>query len=98
MNLSPNLQDAIVIDDLESVKARLCQEPAASQGDLDACLVLAMPSSSLEIIKLLLQLGAKLKPASWSSIFNRGDPAVFQLLIDAGWDIDSTERERPAVQ
>ncbi|KAH7063896.1 ankyrin repeat-containing domain protein [Paraphoma chrysanthemicola] len=97
MSVSDTLKEAIDRDDFDSLKLRLCQEPLVNQAGLDACLVLAMPSCSLQTIKLLLQLGAKLKPISWSAIFNRGDPVVFQLLIESGWDIDSTEQERPAV-
>jgi hypothetical protein len=46
----------------------------------------------------LLLLGAKLKEASFHRAVAREEAAVFQLLIEAGWDIDSTEYEMSAVQ
>lgn len=98
MSVSETLKEAIDRDDFDSFKLRLCQEPLLDEAGLDTCLVLAMPHCSLQIIKLLLQLGAELKARSWCAIFRRGDPAVFQLLIESGWDIDSTEQERSAVQ
>ena len=96
--LSDIMQQAIKSNDLEKIRAEFSTRPIASQGELDDCLILAMPQGSLEMIELLLQLGSRLKQASFLSAINRDDPTVFRLLIASGWDINSTAFERSAVQ
>jgi hypothetical protein len=92
-------QDALRANDLTSIKASLLRMPPAErQNELDECLIFAMPQCSLELIKTLLDLGAKLKRASFHKAFERGDTAVFKLLIEAGWDMNSTEFQLTALQ
>jgi hypothetical protein len=99
MNPTSLLHDAIQSNDLSRIESSLSDWPSASrQDELNASLVMAMPQGSLETIKLLLTLRAKLKSASFHSAVVREDAAVFELLIESGWDIDSTEFELSAVQ
>jgi ankyrin repeat protein len=99
MDTKSALQDALHANDLDTIKASLLNTPlTARQNELDTSLILAMPQSSLETIELLLDLGAKLKEASLFSAVAREETAVFKLLIDAGWDINSTEFQRTAAQ
>jgi hypothetical protein len=99
MVLTDTLQEAIRYNNLDAVKADLARSPTTRrQEDLNESLILAMPDGALDTIKLLLGLGAKLKRASFHSAVAREEVAVFQLLVEAGWDIDSTEYQRSAVQ
>jgi hypothetical protein len=57
-----------------------------------------MPEGSLEMIKRLIQLGARLSSVSLHSTIKREEPAVFAFLIESGWDINSTEFEVSVLQ
>ncbi|KAI4917882.1 uncharacterized protein J4E92_008819 [Alternaria infectoria] len=57
-----------------------------------------MPSGTIEMIDTLLKHGATLSFLAFLEAFEREETAVFQKLIDYGWDVDSTEFELPAVQ
>ncbi|KAF1846344.1 ankyrin, partial [Cucurbitaria berberidis CBS 394.84] len=67
------------------------------QKELDECLTSVMPEGSLGMIKILVRHGSKLTIFSFFKAIRREEPAVFQLLIDHGWNIDSTEFEVTAV-
>jgi hypothetical protein len=97
MEVSAALKAAIHANDLAHIRSNLPQGTNC-QLELNECLTLAMPDGSHETIGLILQLGAKLKAVSLRAAITRSDPAVFQLLIDSGWDINSTEFELSAVQ
>jgi ankyrin repeat protein len=99
MVLPETLQEVLRHNNLDAVEANLARSPATKrQEELNESLVIAMPNGNLDMIKLLLLLGAKLKEASFHRAVAREEAAVFQLLIEAGWDIDSTEYEMSAVQ
>lgn len=91
------LQDAIRSDDLENITTSLKNHPMLKQADLDECLTLAIPHGSLSTIKLLLHLGAELNRVTLLKACMRAVPAVFELLMDFGWDIDSVEFGVPAL-
>jgi hypothetical protein len=95
--LSADLKEAIQANDFDRLEAALDVRPSVSQEKLDECLKAAMPEASTDIIRLLLQRGAKLQMWSYGQAITRSEPEVFQLLMDHGWDIDSTEFGRPAV-
>tara|TARA_R110002003_G_scaffold149_7_gene13537 strand:+ start:384 stop:677 length:294 start_codon:yes stop_codon:yes gene_type:complete len=97
MGLSATLQNALRNDDLDTITTSLNDHPTVSQAELDECLTIAMPHGSLATIRLLLGHGAKLKSLSFINAISRAEPAVFQLLMDSGWDVNSVELERPAV-
>jgi len=91
MNVNQTLQQAMGKDDLESIQTSLSSVPHdQAQKELDAALALAMPTGSLSTIGHLLQLGAKLNRGSWITLFPRAEIAIFQLLLDAGWDVNSS--------
>jgi len=98
MRLTDALKDAINNNDLANVRANLPQGTGADQIKLDECLILAIAESSLGVIELLLEHGAQLKSHSFFGAIARGDPSVFQLLIESGWDINLTAYEGTAVQ
>jgi hypothetical protein len=99
MVLTYKVQEALRHNNLDAVEANLVRSPATKrQEELNESLTLAMPHGTLDMIKLLLLLGANLKQASFHSAVAREEAAVFQLLVEAGWDIDSTEYEMSAVQ
>jgi len=98
MRLTDALKDAIHNNDPANIRANLPQGTGADQIKLDECLILAIPKSSLETIELLLEHGAQLKSHSFFGAIARGDPNVFELLIESGWDINSTAYEGTAVQ
>jgi hypothetical protein len=52
----------------------------------------------MPIIELLLRLGAKVNVLSLESAIEREEPTVLQVLVDHGWDINSTEFEDTAIQ
>ncbi|KAH7063893.1 ankyrin repeat-containing domain protein [Paraphoma chrysanthemicola] len=97
MSLSTSLHDAIVGNDMESLRAELTSHPNIGRKQLDACLALAMPSSHMDVIKVLLHVGARLNYRAFCAMIAREDPNVFQLLVDFGWDIDSTQFESTAL-
>jgi len=92
------IQDALSSDDVDGVRAWLERHPPPSYKILQECLLLAMPSGSLEMIDTLLKHGATLSFLAFLEAFERKETAVFQKLIDCGWNVDSTEFELPAVQ
>lgn len=92
------IQNALSSDDVDGVRAWLESHPSPSYEVLQECLLLAMPSGSLEMIDTLLNHGATLSFLAFLAAFERKETAVFQKLIDYGWDVDSTEFELPAVQ
>jgi len=96
--LPRTLEEAIRSDDLDAINVSLSVPGSATRDVLRACLFLAMPDAALPTIELLLQYGATLSSLSFSSAIQRGDPGVFELLVDSGWDIDSTEFGTTAVQ
>ncbi|KAH7063895.1 ankyrin repeat-containing domain protein [Paraphoma chrysanthemicola] len=91
------LHDAVRSDELETITTCLKNHPTAKQADLDECLTPAMQHGSLSTIKLLLHLGAKLNRLSLMKAGLRAEPAVFELLMDFGLDINSVEFGLPAV-
>ena len=92
------LKQLINTDDANGLDLNLATRDTISQSELDECLESAMPGASIDIIRLLLQHGARLTILSFGKAIGRQDPAVFQLLLDHGWDINSTEFGRSAVQ
>jgi hypothetical protein len=94
MGLSATIQHASEDDDLAAVKAAI----ATHQNHLNSRLDLAIRDGSLETIKALLGHGAKLGQLSLYAVFKRDDPSLLQLLVDSGWDVNSMELRRPAIQ
>lgn len=97
-DLPADLQEAIRRNDLDAIKLSLSDPQNTSQEALNACLNLAMLEASSQTINLLLQQGARLSVISHGDLYQRDDPAVFQSLIDTGWNINSTDFELSAVQ
>lgn len=99
MALAEALQHAIRNDDLEAIQASLAQIPfSAKPATLKECLVLAMHHRALEATKFLFGLGAKLRDfALWRAI-EKENTDVLQALLDAGWNINSTEFGIAAIQ
>lgn len=97
ITLPKMLHDAIERSELKAIDASL-SAGSLTQDELDQCLVVAMPKSSLDTIKLLLNHGTCLKEDAFHAAIHREEPAVFQLLIEAGWDINSTEFDLTAIQ
>jgi hypothetical protein len=98
MTLSPAMHRAFESNQSAVVEAEAAKLlPATRQEELDTCLGLAMPSGSMEMIELLLNLGAKLDVHSLHAAIKREDPSLFQLLVDSGWNVNSDEFNRPPV-
>jgi hypothetical protein len=99
MAVKDTLRYAVQANDLEAIESSLADLPSHRYHDeLKESLTLAIPAGSHATIKLLLDCGAKLEQASFHATVAREDTGVFQLLIDSGWDIDSTEFNYTAVQ
>ena len=98
MDLASVLEGAIRSNDLDKIGAELSQRTDVDQDDLNDCFAQAMPQASLSTLRLLHQHGARLNQDSFRSAIKRGDPAVFQFLIEAGWDFNSTEFGESAIQ
>lgn len=99
VSLSSILQDVIRTNQSESIEVHLTKSPTVTrQAELVACLNLAMLEGSTEMIGLLLDLGAELSVYSLASAVARQEPEVFRLLIDSGWDINSTMSSLSAIQ
>lgn len=99
MVINDPLRDAVQENDLGAIELSLAEVPAhIFHDELDGSLILAIPAGSHATIELLLKHGAKLKCASFHAAVAREDTDVFQLLIDSGWNIDSTMFNFTAVQ
>lgn len=98
MRLPITLRDAICSNEMETICAELTAHPDTNLEQLDACLVLAMPQGNEEIIKLLLQLGAQLDHESTRAAIEREDASILQLLVESGWDMNTTKYGRTPLQ
>jgi hypothetical protein len=99
MSLSVAMQRAFRSNELATIEAEVAKLPSATrQEELNTCLTLAMPQGSIEMIELLVNLGARLDQHSLYAAIRREDPSLLQLLVDSGWDINSNNFERPAIQ
>jgi hypothetical protein len=97
--LTSTLQDVIRWNEFELIDVNLTKTPTATrEAELVECLNLAMPKSSMETIQVLLDLGAKLSVHSLGLAVAREEPKVFQMLLDSGWDINSTIDASAAIQ
>ncbi|KAJ4364158.1 hypothetical protein N0V83_009613 [Neocucurbitaria cava] len=97
MDLSDHLQGILEANDRIALEAYLSDNANISQGELDQCLTSTMPKGSLDMLKILLEKGAKLTRFSYWDAIKREEPATLQLLVDHGWNIDSTEFGTPPV-
>ncbi|KAH3995362.1 hypothetical protein HBI70_178240 [Parastagonospora nodorum] len=98
--LSGSLKDAIRMNQPDLIESSMTKGPinmGTRQKELDACLELSMPTGTLEVIERLLTLGARLVPDSLFAAVARQEPEVFQLLIEFGWDINSTRFSHAAI-
>jgi hypothetical protein len=93
------LKEVVQSDDLELIEAFLFRMPLEIHQKLfDGGIFLAMPEGSLATIEYFFNRGGKLKPPAMNRGIARDDTAVFQTLIDAGWDMNSSEHGYAAVQ
>lgn len=60
-------------------------------------LTFAITHGKLESIETLMVLGAEMNESGFLQAIKRGDLAIFQLLIDRGWDVNSTEFGKTAL-
>jgi hypothetical protein len=99
MRLSVDIQRAFQSNDLAAIEAEVAKLPKARrQEELNTCLALAMPHGSMEMIRFLLNLGAKLEVTALDAALEREDPGLLQLLVASGWNVNSRDFECPAVQ
>ncbi|CAN9081169.1 unnamed protein product [Alternaria alternata] len=96
-NVPREIQEAIGSDDTDKLLKLLRVHPERSYEELQDSLTIAISTGSLRTIEVLLDHGATFKYSSYDELFIREEPAVFKQLIDHGWDINSTEFERPPV-
>jgi hypothetical protein len=83
MNLPHDLRNILSSHNIERVRTAINQDPGLSP---------------LDILSLLLNKDAKLTATAFHKAIERHDTVVLQMLVDHGWDLDSTEFEWPAVQ
>ena len=95
--LPSDIKDATKSNDTKKLRKWLRQWPDPEYEAKQDCLELAIREGSIETIKTLLAHGATLTYIAFLKAIHREEPAVFQQLLDHGWDIDSTEFGRPAV-
>ncbi|KAI4942814.1 hypothetical protein J4E91_009734 [Alternaria rosae] len=91
------IKDAIKTNDLKTLRKWLRQWPDPEYEAKQSCLDLAIRKSSIDTIKTLISHGATFTDLSFYKAIDREEPAVFQQLLNHGWDIDSTEFGSPAV-
>ncbi|KAF2821564.1 hypothetical protein CC86DRAFT_470751 [Ophiobolus disseminans] len=91
------LKEAIQRDDVDAIRSELSSQPEITQDELNEHLNSTMLQGSIVTIKLLLERGAKLNRSSFGKAIDRGEPAVFQMLIERGWDINSIKFRTSAV-
>jgi hypothetical protein len=96
--LSDELREIIKSNDLTRLNTRLSQSPALGREELDRCLVFAMSEASLDTIESLIKWDARMTKESFYTAIRRGEPALIYLMLDNGWDINSTEFGPSALQ
>ena len=96
-HLPKEIQEAIVSGDRKTLRRWLRQYPEPEYEAKQDCLLITICKSSVETIKTMFSHGATLKDSSFSKAISREEPAVFQQLLDHGWDINTTEFGCPAV-
>ena len=86
-------------DDLDAIQTCLDRVPLAEKNAiLKECIALAMSQSALKATKALFSQGAALTSrALWTAI-DKENLDVLQALLEAGWDINSTQFELAAIQ
>jgi hypothetical protein len=89
--LSDDLRAIIESNDLTRINARLSRFPALSQEELDRCFIFAISEASLDTIDSFIKWGANMTKEAFYTAISRGEPALIQLLLDNGWEINSTE-------
>ncbi|KAH7063884.1 ankyrin repeat-containing domain protein [Paraphoma chrysanthemicola] len=97
MSVSIHLHNAILADNFTAVQNALLKPPIPTLQDLEKALELAMPNASLSILKLLIQVGADLTRHALRNAMIRGHTEVFELLVEAGWDINSPNAVHMAI-
>lgn len=80
------------------VETMLNANPTPSQGELDGALERATWAGHIEPVRLLLSQGARLNRMSFIGVVRSRDPAMFEELLQHGWDINSTEFGSPALR
>jgi len=89
--LSNHLREIIRSDDLTRLNNELSQHPPLDQKELNRCLIFATSEASIETIDDLVRWGAKMTEESFYAVIDRGDPALLQLMVENGWDVNFTE-------
>lgn len=93
MSIPSALRFAMDEGDIPALEQQLYELGVLNEETLDDTFVYAIKNTSADVVGLLLRHGARLKAGSMSrfELQERGDPALYQKLLDNGWDIDSTE-------
>jgi hypothetical protein len=88
-----------VPDTAWTVEASIRNEQARQhQEQLDRRLGVVLREGSLESIKELLDEGARLTRYSIYAAVGREDLALLEMLFEYGWDIDTTQIGRCAIE
>lgn len=90
----PDFLPACQTGDLETVTKILNHEtPQVSTAQLQDGLSNAVWGEHLAVADLLLSKGARVNRMAFLRAIDRGDPAMFEVLIKNGWDVNTTEFE-----
>ncbi|KAJ4359516.1 uncharacterized protein N0V89_000071 [Didymosphaeria variabile] len=97
MHIPQALRLAIDEGEVIAIEQELDDLGVLSEQDLDNAFTYAIRNASADTVGVLLRHGAHLKRTSLSrfELRNRGDPTIYQKLIEHGWDINSTEFGAP---
>lgn len=97
MSIPQALRLAIDAGDVVAIEQGLHELGVLSEQHLDNAFTYAIRNASADTVDILLRHGARLKNTGLSrfELDNRGDPAIYEKLIEHGWDINSTEFGAP---
>src|ERR1700694_4363272 len=88
------LQKACSSGDLETLKSLVLKRPKPPKKDIQDGLFDAIASDHDAVVSFLLEHGAKVDILAMTGALRCRSTAVFQLLLDHGWNINSWVHSR----
>ncbi len=93
-----SLRSAICDHDIDQIKQILQDTPIIPQVDLNRALSFATQKTKVEAIKVLMSQGAQVNENAFYFACSKHNVAIFEALLEFGWDINSVEFGEPALR
>ncbi|KAJ4295569.1 hypothetical protein N0V90_007582 [Kalmusia sp. IMI 367209] len=97
MEIQQDLRVLIDSGNIGKLEKRLSELATLTEAQLDVAFTYAVGNGSADVVGTLMRHGARLKYMSWIELSKRGELSIYHMVIDNGWDINSTEFGAPAI-